>query len=184
MLKTPWRFSRDKLKELPTIDLQFSESQALFTIKPEAYTKCANDGDECVLLIKLGSLEKRDFWFLGKPFFDYVVSVFSLGNHKASFINVCYPVLAKELRESWPIKVQKSDTKVGMPWTPNDYVLMVLIALFALGCIWFIFRHKITLCSKRQRASVGPASAAASTPEDRNNTTSDTQPLLNPNSQP
>jgi hypothetical protein len=173
VMKTPWRFSRDKLKDLPTIDLQFAESNALFTLTPEAYTRCAKDGDECVLLVKLGSLEKRDFWFLGKPFFDYTVAVFSIGNYKDAFVHVCYPILAKGLRESWPVKIIKSDNKVGMPWTANDYILMVLIVLFVLGCIYFIFRNRLTCCRRRPRPQ-----AAQSVEE------GDNQPLLNDSNQP
>ena len=172
----PYQFKKDLLKELPPIEIQFANTQLLFTITPDAYTRCEEKGDMCVLLIKLGNIDKTGFWFLGRPFFDYVVASISLGNTNKGYYHVCAPKLTAKQTESWPVKFAKSKVKVGMPWTPNDYVIMALVIVFVVGLLMYLFRHRLT-CWKRGGSSGSVHSTPRQTP-DNASANDDTRPLL------
>jgi hypothetical protein len=149
----PWQFKKALLKELPNIEIQFAQTSLLFTLTPQAYTRCEEEGDSCILLVKLGSFEKSGFWFLGRPFFDYVVASISLGNAREGHYYICAPKLTEKQMESWPIRFSRTKVKVGMPWTPNDYVIMAMIVVFVIGLVMWMLRHKLTCLKRGQQAS-------------------------------
>ena len=157
---------KSEISGLPSIKIQFAETNVVYELTPSAYTNCVNEADEeCEVMVKLAILSSG-YWYLGKPFFNNVVSAIALGNIKKSFVHVCPP--KTQAVENTRVKFYTTDVKVGMPWTPSDYALMGLIVLFVIGGILYIFRHKLNCCAK------GPRAERLASEDDR-------QPLLNSN---
>lgn len=138
---------RAEMVGLPSIKIQFAETNVVYELTPSAYTKCKNEVDEeCEVMVKLAFLGSG-YWYLGNPFFNNVVSAISLGNIKKAFVHICPP--KEQVVGNNRVKFYTTDVKVGMPWTPSDYTLLAMIVLFVIGGILYIFRDKFTCFTSR-----------------------------------
>ena len=159
------RFAPSEMDKLPEqITIQFVNSKVQFAIKRAAFTKCetvahggANHTD-CLLLMRP---TPQNAWLVGKPLLDHIISVVSVGLSKP-FISLCYP---NNPVENAPVTFTLAEKTIGMPWTPNDYMYLVVIGIIALAGGLYVFGKLLKCCRGRR----GRASASGET---------DTEPLI------
>jgi hypothetical protein len=143
------KIKKSEIGGLPSIKIQFAETNVVYELTPSAYTNCKDgDDNDCEVMVKLAVLGSG-YWYLGKPFFNNVVSAISMGNIKKAFVHVCPP--KKQVVLNTRVKFYTTDVKVGMPWTPSDYTLLAMVVLFVTGGILYIFRDKLTCFTRRSR---------------------------------
>ena len=163
----PIMVSKQTALKFPSISLQFAETQTIYELTPRSYISCEGEGERpCEVLIRLSML-MNGYWFLGKPFFNNVVSAISMGNIRDPFVHVC-PFKLDGEESARLVKYEASDRKVRMPWTPSDYALLAMICVVVATLIFYVFREKLFCCTRRPRI-------VQATPAE----TTETQPLIN-----
>ena len=147
------RFSPDKLANLPEqIEMQFVGSKVVFALKRSAFTKCETVNHQgaqqtnCLLLMRP---THQEGWIVGKPLLDHVVSAVSVGRG-TPFYNLCFPVDAVE---DPPVTMALSGKTVSMPWTPNDYMYLVVVSILVVSAGLYLFGKYLVCCRGRRAAA-------------------------------
>ena len=183
-------FTAPVVKTLPTLYIQFSNSNIQFEIHPRAYTRCETKGDvanrKCVLLVKKNL---AGIWLLGKPFLSRVVTTVPIGTDPRGYMKICLPrTPADQFVKAGAVEISRR-----LPYTTRDYLLYVALGLVVLLIILWLWSDKLCPCLKRRRNQTTtvrpgnpPAAAAAvaipvvqGTPVVSKKTPEDQQPLLN-----
>ena len=181
-------FNAPMIKNLPTLYIQFSNSNIQFEIHPQAYTRCETNGDvanrKCVLLVKQNL---AGIWMLGRPFLSRVITTLPIGSDARGFMKICLP---RRPADKF-VSAGGVDISRRLPYTTRDYLLYVALGLVVLIIILWLWSDKLCPCFKRGRRSqtttarsVGAAAPAAipvvqGTPVETKNPPEDQQPLLN-----
>lgn len=166
----PIILDRHLIPKLPNIEVQFSKSKVIWSIKPENYTWCKSKdpmvpASKCLLLVKKSKMDGH--WNLGRPFLDGILTVASVGSTDP-YVQLCYPRFGSNMSH-----YRTTDRVVGMPWTINDTLIVAGLVLLVLAILLYFYGDKMNCCRKRRRtANRTTASATGSASEGV------TQPLI------
>ena len=151
------QFNASVLPSLPSIFIQFSNSNMQFEILPRAYTRCETKGDvanrKCVLLVKKNS---AGIWVLGKPFLSRVVTSVPIGTDPRGYMKICLP---RKPADQF-VAAYAVDIKRRLPYTTRDYLLYVALGLAVLLVILWLWSDKFCPCLKRRRGQTSTTAAA------------------------
>ena len=177
-------FPQTTLASLPTLYIQFSNTNIQFMIEPEAYTRCETTGPEserkCLLLVKKNQMGP---WTLGKPFTSRILTSVPIGSDPRGVMKVCVP--KKPVDDFVTAKTVEISRR--LPYTTRDYLLYVALGVVVLIIIVWLWSDRLCPCLKRRRPQstvVRPSSNPAipvvqgNPIETKKTSSEDQQPLL------